>query len=68
MEYLIEYCVSRGSKSIRYMEKVALAWHEAGITTVSMAKQETSAYNKNYFSILRSFGISNGIRCSQRFL
>ena len=41
------------------MEKVALAWHEAGITTVSMAKQETSAYNKNYFSILRSFGISN---------
>ena len=59
VEYLIEYCVSRGSKSIRYMEKVALAWHEAGITTVSMAKQETSAYNKNYFSILRSFGISN---------
>lgn len=59
VEYLIEYCVSRGSKSIRYMEKVALAWHEAGITTVSMAKQETSAYNKNYFSILRAFGISN---------
>lgn len=59
VEYLIEYCVSRGSKSIRYMEKVALAWHEAGITTVSMAKQETSAYNKNYFSILRAFGISS---------
>ncbi len=59
VEYLIEYCVSKGSKSIRYMEKVALAWHEAGITTVSMARQETSAYHKNYFSILKAFGISN---------
>lgn len=59
LEYLIEYCVSKGSKSIRYMEKVALAWHEAGIHSVSMARKETSAYHKNYFTILKAFGISN---------
>lgn len=58
IEYLIEYCVSKGSKSIRYMEKVALAWAEAGITTVDMAKQETNTYQKHYFSVLKAFGIT----------
>jgi len=59
IEYLIEYCVSKGSKSIRYIEKVALAWHEANITTVDAAKQESNTYHRNYFSILKAFGISN---------
>ena len=59
IEYLIEYCVSKGSKSIRYMEKVALAWAQAGITTVEMAKQETTTYNRKYFPILKAFGIRN---------
>ena len=59
IEYLIEYCVSKGSKSTRYIEKVALAWHEAGITTVKAAKAESNTYNKNFFSILKALGISN---------
>ena len=57
MEYLIEYCVSKGSRSIRYIETVALAWAEQKITTVEQAKAETNTYNRNYFSILRAFGI-----------
>lgn len=59
IEYLIEYCVSKGSKSIRYIEKVALAWHESKITTVEMAKQESAAYSKNYFMVLKALGISS---------
>ena len=59
IEYLIEYCVSKNSKSIRYIEKVALAWHETGITTVTAAKQTSNTYNKNYFAILKALGISN---------
>ena len=59
MEYLIEYCVSKGSRSIRYIEKVALAWAEENITTVKQAKQETNTYNKNFFAILKAFGIKN---------
>ncbi|MGI6007002.1 MAG: DnaD domain protein [Ruminococcus sp.] len=59
IEYLIEYCVSKGSKSIRYMEKVALSWAESGITTVEMAKQETNTFHKEYFTVLKAFGISN---------
>ncbi|MGI6012264.1 MAG: DnaD domain protein [Ruminococcus sp.] len=59
IEYLIEYCVSKGSKSIRYMEKVALSWAESGITTVEMAKQETNTFHREYFTVLKAFGISN---------
>ena len=57
IEYLVEYCVSRGSKSIRYIETVALAWHEEHITTVEQAQEITSQYNKYVFSVLKSFGI-----------
>lgn len=57
IEYLIEYCVSKGSKSARYIEKVALGWSEDGITTVEQAKCNSNLYNKNYFTILNTFGI-----------
>jgi len=57
IEYLIEYCVSKSSKSIRYINTVALSWAEEGITTVSKAKERTNLYNKYYFTILNAFGI-----------
>lgn len=59
LEYLIEYCVSKGSPSMAYIKKVGLSWAQQKITTVSQAKEETNLYNKNYFAILRAFGISN---------
>ena len=59
MEYLIEYCVSKGSTSMAYIKKVGLAWAEQNITTVNQAKEETNLYNRNYFTILRAFGIKN---------
>ena len=58
IEYLIEYSVSRGHKSIRYIETVALAWADEGITTVTMAKESNSRYAKEYFTIIKSMGIS----------
>ncbi len=59
LEYLIEYCVSKGSTSLHYIEKVGLAWHKDGIATVEAAKARTNTWNKHYFSILRAFGIRN---------
>ena len=59
IDYLIEYCVGHNHKSIRYIEKVALAWAEEGITSVEEAKQSGSRYNKDYFSILKALGITN---------
>ena len=38
--YLVEYCVSKGHTNLRYLNKVALAWHEKKITSVEQAKSE----------------------------
>ncbi len=57
IEYLIEYCVSKGSTSPHYMEKVAQEWYKAGITTVTQAKADTNLFNKNYFTIFHAMGI-----------
>ena len=58
IDYLIEYCVGRDHRSIRYIETVAMAGEE-GITTVEMAKDSTSRYSKEYFSVLKAMGITN---------
>lgn len=59
IEYLIEYCVSIGQRSMRYIEKVAISWAEKGYCTVSEAKDNTTAYSKNCFAVMKSFGINN---------
>ena len=59
IEFLIEHCVSKNHKSIRYIEKVALSWAEQGISTVTAAKEETSQYSRTYFTIFKALGIQN---------
>lgn len=59
IEYLIEYCVSKGHPSMRYIETVALAWAEKGITTVEQAKLESSLYHQEYYAVLKALGITN---------
>ena len=36
---LLEYCVDTGHNNLRYLEKTALSWAEAGITTHERAEQ-----------------------------
>ena len=31
LEYLVEYCAQNGHSSVRYLETVAVSWHEKGI-------------------------------------
>ena len=57
IEYLIEYCVENGHKSMHYIQKVALSWHEHKISTVSEAKNNSLMYNKNCYSVLNAYGI-----------
>ena len=57
IEYLIEYCVENGHKSIHYIQKVALSWHSQDIRTVEQAKTSSVLYNKNCYSILNAYGI-----------
>ena len=57
IEYLIEYCVENGHKSMHYIQSVALSWHKQNIKTVAEAKANTLLYNKNFYSVLNAFGI-----------
>lgn len=59
IEYLIEYCVSKGKRSISYIRAVALEWSARGISTVAEAKKDTRLYNKDYYAVLNSFGIKD---------
>ncbi len=61
IEYLIEYCVDGGHRSYRYMEKVALGWHEDGIQTLRQAKEANRAYKAENKAVMRAFGISGRI-------
>lgn len=59
IEYLVEYSVSKGKRSLRYMEKVALSWHEKGITTVESAKLDSKPFARECYLVLKAFGINN---------
>lgn len=59
IEYLIEYCVANQHSSLRYIEKVALAWHEQGITTVAEAKDVSVIKCRRTNVVVRSFGIGD---------
>lgn len=58
IEYLIEYCVDKGHRTIRYMDKVALAWADSGLTTVEQAKKASSIHSQTSYAIMKAFGIS----------
>lgn len=57
LEYLVEYCVSIGKKSCRYIEAVALEWYKNGIRTVEDAKAASKNYNSIYVAVLKQLGI-----------
>ncbi len=59
IEYLIEYCAENGHKSIHYMDKVALAWKEKGISEVTEARDETRSHSQLYNRVVKAFGITN---------
>uniref|UniRef100_UPI00405706C7 DnaD domain protein n=1 Tax=Agathobacter sp. TaxID=2021311 RepID=UPI00405706C7 len=58
VEYLVEYCISGGHTSLRYMEKVALSWAENDISTVEQAKELSAIRSKAYYMVVKSFGIT----------
>ena len=59
IEYLIEYCVSKGKRSISYIRAVALEWASKQISTVADAKKDTNLYSKDYYAVMNAFGIKD---------
>lgn len=57
IEYLIEYCVENGHKSMHYIQKVALSWADEHITSVEQARNTSALYNKVCYSVLNAYGI-----------
>lgn len=56
--YLMEYCISKGHSSMRYLDKVALGWHEKGILTVEQAKEDAAIHSQAYYGVMKALGIT----------
>lgn len=59
LEYLVEYCAQSGHTSIRYVETVALNWHERNLKTVDEAQAYASSFTKDSFAVMRAFGLAD---------
>ncbi len=55
-DYLLQHCVERGKKDFRYIEKVALSWHEQGITSPKEAQTSMRRHDKLVYTIMKSLG------------
>ena len=46
IDYLLQYCIDRGKKDFRYIQKVAVNWAERGITTPKQAERSVSSFSR----------------------
>ena len=56
IDYLIQYCVDRDKKDLRYIEKVAISWAQQGITTPKQAARLAGKYDKSVYDIMKALG------------
>lgn len=59
IDYLLQYCVDKGKKDFRYIEKVAVSWAEEGITTPKQAAKFARKYDKTVYDIMKALGKSS---------
>ncbi len=59
IDYLIQYCVDKGKKDFRYIEKVAISWAQEGITTPKQAANAAHKYDKAVYDVMKALGKSN---------
>ncbi|MBQ7679503.1 MAG: DnaD domain protein [Butyrivibrio sp.] len=57
LDYLLQHCAGRHVQDFRYVERVACAWADKGITTVEAAKREALLHDADTREILRALGI-----------
>ena len=56
IDYLIEYCVGKGKREMRYIEKVAVNWAGEGVVTVRQAKNRSTRYDKLVYTVMKALG------------
>lgn len=58
IDYLIQYCVGKGKKDFRYIEKVAIGWAEEGISTPEQASKAAAKYDRIVYDVMNALGKS----------
>ena len=59
IDHLLQYCIDRGKKDFRYIEKVAVNWAENDISTPGQAEAFSSKYNKQVYTVMNALGKSS---------
>ncbi len=59
LDYLMQYCVERGKKDFRYMERVAIRWKQSGYETPEQAKRGAFKYDKRVYEVMNLLGLNN---------
>lgn len=59
IDYLLQYCIDRGKRDFRYIEKVAISWAEAHITTPEQAQSQSMKYDKDTYTVMNALGKNN---------
>lgn len=59
IDYLLQYCIDRGKRDFRYIEKVAISWAQAHITTPEQAQTQTMKYDKDTYTVMNALGKNN---------
>ena len=59
IDHLLQYCIDRGKRDFRYIEKVAISWAEAQITTPQQAQNHAMKYDKDTYVVMNALGKTN---------
>lgn len=59
IDYLLQYCIDRGKRDFRYIEKVAISWAQAHISTPEQAQNQTMKYDKDTYTVMNALGKNN---------
>lgn len=59
IDYLLQYCIDRGKRDFRYIEKVAISWAEAHIATPEQAQNQAIKYDKDTYTVMNALGKNN---------
>ena len=58
LDYLLQHCVGKGKTDFDYVRKIAMTWHDKGITTPEQASLENSA-TRTAYQIMKELGMQN---------
>lgn len=56
IDYLVQYCVDHNKKDMRYIEKVAINWAQAGVDTPKKAATYVHKYEKIVYDVMKALG------------